>query len=74
MSARIPPAESKQLKTRAFMAKRKYNVYQLHADYGEVNEEYYNYREAFRRYQSINSPKTLYGITEQGDIEVIMSK
>lgn len=53
---------------------KKYNIYQLKANFGEVDEEYYNYRDAFRKYQRINVPKTLYGITNQGEVNVIFSK
>ena len=52
----------------------KYKIYQLVADFGEVNEEYNNYKEAFSKYQRQETPKTLYGINEQGDISVIFSK
>lgn len=52
----------------------KYKVFRLVADYGEVNEEFYNYREAFRKYQRTCTPKTLYGTNEQGEISVIFSK
>lgn len=52
---------------------KKYNIYQLQAGNG-VFIESNNYREIFASYQRADVPKTLYGITEQGDIEVIMSK
>lgn len=58
------------------MANRKYTYYTLVANYWQVDEQYENYREAFREYQKnvhYGHPSTLYGHTEQGDIEVIMS-
>ncbi len=56
------------------MKKRKYVLYQLVADYGEVNEEYKSYSEAFAKYQRQDAPKTLYGVDEQWGISVILSK
>ena len=56
------------------MAKRKYSIYQVHADFGELYEETQSYREAFRTYQKASIPKTMYGITEQGDVTVIFSQ
>ena len=56
------------------MKKRKYVLYQLVANYGEVNEEYDNYSEAFSKYQRQDTPKTLYGFDEQWNISVILSK
>lgn len=56
------------------MAHRKYVNYQLNADFGQVFEESENYRDIFQKYQRQESPKTLYGITEQGDVNVIFSK
>lgn len=53
--------------------KKKYVSYQLVADFGEVNELYYDYCEAFRAYQRKDEPKTLYGLTEQNDVSVIFS-
>jgi len=53
---------------------KKYVIYGLIAEYGEVNEEFYNYREAFKKYQKSDIPKTLYGINEQGDVSVIYSR
>lgn len=53
---------------------KKYNLYQLVADFGEVNEESENYREIFSRYQRQEAPKTLYGIDDMGNVHVIMSK
>ena len=53
---------------------KKYSLYRLIADFGTVNEESENYREMFSKYHKQNSPKTLYGIDEQGNISVIMSK
>ena len=53
---------------------KKYVLYRLVADFGEVNEESENYREMFSKYHRQDAPKTLYGINEQGDVSVIMSK
>lgn len=53
---------------------KKYNLYQLVANFGETNEESENYRDAFSKYQREETPKTLYGIDEQGNVSVIMSK
>lgn len=56
------------------MAKRKYQLYLLTANYGEVQEQYCEYQDAFRRYHIAEGPATLYGVNEQGDISVIMSR
>ena len=56
------------------MAKRKYVRYTLEADFGNIQEQFESYREAFTRYQLSESPKTLYAFDEQGDISVIFSK
>jgi len=56
------------------MAKRKYVRYTLHADFGNIQEQFEDYREAFKRYRLTESPKTLYAFNEQGDISVIFSK
>ena len=56
------------------MAKRKYSIYQVHADFGEFFSETNSYREAFTEYQKKEAPKTMYGITEQGEVSVILSK
>lgn len=53
---------------------RKYEIYQVVGDFGTINEELNDYRDAFSLYQRTDSPKTLYGITSQGDISVIFSK
>ncbi len=45
--------------------KRKYQLYRVLADDGEVNEEYQTYKEAFSKYQRQDAPKTMYGITER---------
>ena len=65
------PETNKRFK---IMAKRKFQVYQLNADFGEVFEESEDYRYIFAKYQRQETPKTLYGITEQGDVEVIFSR
>ncbi|MBQ3990076.1 MAG: hypothetical protein II630_04475 [Bacteroidales bacterium] len=56
------------------MARRKYQLYLLTANYGEVQEQYWEYQDAFRRYHIVEGPATLYGVNEQGDISVIMSR
>ena len=56
------------------MEKKKYAYYQLVADFGEVNEQYENYRDAFVKYNKTEVPKTLYGFDEQGSPSVIFSK
>jgi hypothetical protein len=56
------------------MSKSKYKIYQVVADFCSVNEEYYNYRDAFAKYQRQEIPKTMYGIDEQGSVSVIFSK
>lgn len=56
------------------MVNRKYSIYQVNAEYGELFEETQSYRDAFRTYQRESTPKTMYGITEQGDVTVIFSK
>jgi hypothetical protein len=56
------------------MAKRKYVRYTLEADFGNIQEHFEDYREAFTRYRLTESPKTLYAFNEQGDISVIFSK
>jgi hypothetical protein len=56
------------------MSKRKYSYYILNASFGEVDETIESYRDAFSRYHSVESPKTLYGVDEQGSIEVIFSQ
>lgn len=58
------------------MAKRKYTIYQLNAEYGEVNEEFYSYKEAYSAYckeRRYKHPATLYGIDEEGHVSVIKS-
>lgn len=52
---------------------RKYVIYQLVAEYGEVNENFEDYSEAFRKYQRQDEPKTLYGYNEEGEPSVIFS-
>ena len=52
----------------------KYDLYILVADDGQVDESFENYREAFREYQKIDAPKTLYGRYEDGSLSVIFSK
>lgn len=56
------------------MANRRYQLYRVIADDGVTNEQYDSYRDAFKKYQHEDAPKTMYGITEQGDVEVVLSK
>ena len=56
------------------MEKPKYVRFSLVGDYGVTNEEYERYLDAFMAYQRCDSPKTLYGVDEQGDMTVIMSR
>lgn len=56
--------------------KRKYAIYILNAEYGLIDEEYSNYREAYSAYCKevrYGHPATLYGIDEQGYSYVIKS-
>ena len=58
------------------MARRKYESYNLVADYGQVNEDYENYKEAYHEYCKqiqFGNPATLYGLTFEGGISVIFS-
>ena len=54
------------------MSKRKYEAYQAVDDFD--TKEVYDYKDAVKAYGKMDAPKTLYGITEQGEIEVIFSK
>jgi len=57
------------------MAKRKYEQYQLVAENG-TDEFYDDYREVFADFQSLKKSglsATMYGISDIGDNEVIMS-
>lgn len=53
---------------------RKYDTYQVVANFGTINEEVSDYRDAFALYQRTDAPKTLYGIKPDGDVGVILSK
>ena len=56
------------------MKERKYESYLLVADYGQVNEDYENYREAYSAYCKevrYKHPATLYGRTYEGNITCI---
>lgn len=53
---------------------KKYNRYQIVADFGEVCNDYEKYSDAFKDYQKREEPKTLYGITLEGEYRVIFSK
>ena len=58
------------------MARRKYESYNLVADYGEVNEDYEKWSDAYSAYctqRRYNNPATLYGRTFEGGISVIFS-
>lgn len=52
---------------------RKYEIYELNAEYGKVQEEYPSYRDAVSAYHKASNPKTLYGIDYQGHSSVIFS-
>ena len=52
---------------------KKYVRFQLVADFGQVNEDFESYREAFCKYHRTDAPKTLCGFTEEGEISVIFS-
>lgn len=60
------------------MAKeRKYESYNLTADYGQVNEDFENYRDAYSAYCTqarYGHAATLYGRDEMGNIHVIKSR
>jgi hypothetical protein len=56
---------------------KRYMTFSLVADDGQVNETYYDYREAYSAYCKeirYGHPATLYGTTFEGDIRVIFSK
>lgn len=53
---------------------KKYERYQLVADFGEVCDDYEKYADAFKAYQICEDPKTLFGIKANGDFNVIFSK
>lgn len=54
------------------MSKRKYTIYQVINDSGTKQTE--DYQEAFGIYQRSDAPATMYGIDEQGEMSVILSK
>ena len=56
------------------MTKRKYVRYIVVADFGTVNYHTESYRDAFRKYQRTDAPKTMYGFDEQDSVDVIFSK
>lgn len=56
------------------MAKRKYVRYTVIADFGAVIYQTENYKDAFSKYQRTEAPKTMYGVGEQDNIDVIFSK
>ena len=56
---------------------KRYLSFSLVADDGQVNEVYYDYREAYSAYCKeirYGHSATLYGNTVEGDIRVIFSK
>lgn len=56
---------------------KKYISYLLIADDGQVNEDYYDYREAVSEYFKAlryGQPATLYGRTIEGEMRVIYAK
>lgn len=55
------------------MKSKKYVRYTLIADFGETQESFECYREAFSAYQKCDGCKTLYGFDEQDSPSVIMS-
>lgn len=56
------------------MKRNRYERFRLEACFGEKGEDFERYADAFKAYQRCESPKTLYGFTEDGDINVIFSK
>ena len=50
---------------------RKYEIYQVANEFS--TEDFYNYQEALKEYGRQESA-TLYGIDEQGDVNVIFAK
>ena len=56
------------------MTKRKYVRYTVIADFGAVNYQTESYKDAFRKYQRADAPKTMYGFDEQDSVDVIFSK
>ena len=55
---------------------KKYVRYNLVADFGNTNENFDSYKEAFAAYQrsvKFGYPSTLYGFTFEGKINVILS-
>ena len=56
------------------MTKRKYVRYTVVADFGIVNYQTESYRDAFRKYQRTDAPKTMHGFDEQDSVDVIFSK
>lgn len=56
--------------------RRKYESYNVVADYGQVNEDFYDYRLAYEEYckqRRYQHPATLIGRTFEGEIRVIRS-
>lgn len=56
------------------MAKKKYVRYTAIADFGTVIYQTESYKDAFSKYQSTKAPKTMYGVGEQDNVNVIFSK
>ncbi len=55
------------------MDNRKYESYKLALEYDD-ERTYKNYRNAFKAFMRYDWSATLYGVNEQGDVEVIFSK
>lgn len=55
------------------MDNRKYESYKLALEYDD-ERTYKNYRNAFKAFMRYDGSATLYGVNEQGDVEVIFSK
>ena len=56
---------------------RKYSSYTLHADYGQVMEQFENYKEAYSAFCKqvrYHNPATLYGLDYDGNVHVIHSR
>lgn len=55
------------------MAKRKYAYYQV-ASESYSTQNFDDYKEAFSTYSRTDESATLYGVSEVGDVSVIISK
>lgn len=54
------------------MAKKKYERFQAVDDYETIEKTFYH--EALYAYSKMPAPKTLYGITSEGEFNVIFAK